>query len=578
MSDSQGAAEASSSKKSCAFSGLCFWRKNKQLDGAEKPFGLGLLILLLCIITIALIGYFTSKAALSVQMVESRLSEWSEIVKESAARKGYDASFSYGAISIEGGLFSKRAVIATPKLELSSHGKILESFGTAKVELMPENSAMAKMRVVLPAPVKVMQNAKTRRYESPVPLEMNVSVVGDGQGYDADFPMKLNVYEEGEAVGAEIPYATLETAAGGKISGYIGAGAEEYSQRITLRKTSYKTADRTLRVENVDVQAEAAKEDAARLTHYDIKLGKLYTSGMFSMLSPMDVALDVDRETPSTLVAQSAGTHKEVSYFVNSLSITSGSTVLNLTGKFDVMPEEILPLGSAEINVTSVGALLERMRAAGVLDARSLQITRDLLKKVATEWSHKDKDVLKLIVEREYGGGFFIGDTTFEELLALALKAYLLDSRSGIGEAHDADALDTDILSNGGLNVDAPAASGGEKPVNASPVIDAAPKQVDPAEEKGSSADTPAPVTPDATAEEQGGVHVPDDAAKGDDEHSDPVQGESPAAMESLEEGAASDVPAATTDSPADKKEAVAPEKESVSDSIKSMIKSVTGK
>ena len=562
MSDYQSAAEASPKKKLCMFSWLCFWRA-KDSDGAEKPFGLGLLILCACVITIALIGYFTSKAALSVQMVEGRLGEWSEMVKESAARKGYDASFTHGAISIEGGLFSKRAVIAMPKLELAAHGKLIESYATSRVELMPDNSSMAKMRVLLSAPLKVMRGNEMRRYESATPIEISVFVVGDGQGYEADFPLKLHVFDEAESAHSEIPYATLETTVGGRVSGYIGAGAEEYSQRITLKQTSYKTADRTLRVENVDVQAEAAKEDAARLTHYDVKLGKLYTSGMFSMLSPMDVALDVDRETPSTLVTQSSATHKEVSYFVNSLAITSGSTVLNLTGKFDVMPDEILPLGSAEINVSAVGALLERMRASGVLDDRSVQITKGLLEKVATEWSHKDKDVLKLIIEREYGGGFFIGEITFEELLAMALKEYLLDSRAPVSQQEN-DALDADVLSNGGLDMPA---------VEDKNAVDVQVMDPEPEVDGGDNAITP------ESSEEQGSVHVPDDAAKGD-EHSAPVQGEAPAAMESLEDGAAVSEEKPTKDAtPAAAKDgAIAPEKESVSDAIKGMIKSVTGK
>jgi hypothetical protein len=590
MSDNQETINGSADKKSSCMSRLCFWRNCSASDGVEKPFSLGLFILLVCVVTIALIGYFTSKAALSVQMVETRLAQWADVVKESAARRGYDANLKYGAISIEGGLFSKRAVISSPSLVLESNGKAIESFATARVELVPDSSAMNKVTLLLPAPVKITRGNETARYEASAPVSFVIESQGEGQSYQAAFPEKIHVFHDDQTGANAIPYATLETQLGGKIVGFIGSGAEEYSQRIELKQTSYKTADRTLRADNVYVQAEAAKEDAAHLTHYDVKLNKVSTSGIFSVLSPMDVVMDVDRSTPAVVAAKSSAAQKEVSYYVNSLSVTSGSTVFGLTGKFDVMPNEILPLGSAELSVSSVNGLLKRLRSANVLDARSEEITRGLLQKVAAEWTQGDKDTLKLIVEREYGGGFFIGDVTFEELFAMALKAYLLDTPEpeSIPLDHGHSTLDPET----GLDTDAGQSSGdavstdksseksvGTKAAHEDKKTDATHEPVAPAavkksdtktdavtpvkEDKHSAADKDAAVTPSDAQDDDASVVAPTGDAE---QHTAPTAGESPAAMESLEDGDADET---TNAKDAKAVPAAKQEKESVGDSLK---------
>lgn len=574
MSDNQETVNGSADKKSSCMSRLCFWRNCAASDGVEKPFSLGLFILLICVVTIALIGYFTSKAALSVQMVETRLAQWADVVKESAARRGYDANLKYGAISIEGGLFSKRAVISSPSLVLESNGKIIESFATAKIELTPDTSAMNKVTLSLPTPVKVMRGSETSRYEASAPVSFVIEAQGEGQSYHAAFPEKIHVFHDEQTGANAIPYATLETQIGGKIAGFIGSGAEEYSQRIELKQTSYKTAERTLRADNVYVQAEAAKEDAAHLTHYDVKLNKVSTSGMFSVLSPMDVVMDVDRSTPAVVAAKSSTAQKEVSYYVNALSVTSGSSVFGLTGKFDVMPNEILPLGSAELTISSVNGLLGRLRHANILDARSEDITRGLLQKVAAEWTQDEKDTLKLIVEREYGGGFFIGDVTFEELLAMALKAYLLDTPEpeSIPLDHQPAATGEPVPT---LDDDAGQSSGATATEAAPSVEDkTAPDAVakPTADEKETVPVVAEPSSPvDAPVESHDDTNVV--APTGEAEkHSAPAEGESPAAMESLEE--TESLPSAQPHTPAAPE--TKQEKESVSDSLKKIFSNMS--
>lgn len=550
MSDNLDTIEESAEAASPSVKKKCFWKKCSSRDGVEKPFSVGLLILFACVITIALIGYFTSKAALSVHMVETRLAEWSDIVKESAARKGYDASLTYGAVSIEGGLFSKRAVIATPKLSLSLKGKEIKYISTGKIELLPDSSAMSKIRLLMPAPIRVFSGQEVYRYEASSPVEVRVTMEGEGQAYDAAFPAKVQVFKEGSAGASDIPYATLETMQGGRVNGLVVAGAEEYSQHITLNKTSYKTADRTLTMDSFDLLAEAAKEDSAHLTNYNVQIGKLYTSGIFSVLSPLDVTIDFDRISPSVLTTaanQASNVHKEMSYYVQSLVVKSGEAVLNLSGKFDLIPDEILPLGSAEINITSANALLAQLHAKGVLDNRSEEITRSLLKKVATEWTQGEKDNLKLIVEREYGGGFFIGDTTFEELLALALKEYLLDVRPSDDKGAE-DLVGTEIQAG-----DEAAGKGEDK--HAVPV---------PSKEKaGVKTEVTEPkehVQP--VEQEKSSLHIDEEATAIE---SEPVHGESTSAMESLD----SEGVQGTVDSAASTGTTPETKEESVGDSLK---------
>lgn len=454
MSDAPSSSPVASSWKDK----LCFWRGNGKGDDSSN---VGLVVFLTAVVVIALLGYFTSRAALSVEMVNARLSAWGDVMKESAARKGYDASFTYGTVSIEGGLFSKRAVVADPKLTLSRNNKLVRSFTTSVFEIQPDTGEMEKLRLVFAAPLTMkLEDEASQRFEAVSPIEVEVTKVPNGQAYEAFVPTQVNIFKGGDGADS-IPSMTFETKLGSKVTGFIGSDSEEYTQHITLLPSTLKMADRTMRVASLDVTAEAAKEDAARMTHYEAKIGKFETTGIFSVITPLDIVADVDRETASVLADDEQEHHKDNTYFFNALSMYSGTSELKLTGKFDVAKGEILPMGSAEVSLSNVGTLIGRLKAAGTLDDRSVDVSRAILKRIASEWNTKT-DTIQFSVEREYGGGFYLGDVTFEELLATALKQYLLGVTQPEVKAEDDDSDNDatqvpaqDILSNGGLEHDA---------------------------------------------------------------------------------------------------------------------------
>ncbi len=474
VSDKKSGTQPHGAPTKAWFEKLCFWRTSSA-DGDENS-NVGLVVFLAAVVVIALLGYFTSRAALSVDMVNTRLQIWGDMMKESAARKGYDANFTHGSISIEGGLFSKRAVIADPRITLSRHNKLARSFATSVVEIQPDTAEMEKLRLVFPAPLHIKgEDGEARRFEMVTPLEVEVIKTDNGQAYEGFIPTQISIFKDKDEAGDAIPYMTFETKLGSKVKGFIGVDSEEYTQQISLAESVVKTADRTTKVASLELHAEAAKEDAARMTHYELKVARLDTTGFLSVIAPLDIEADVDRETASVLSEDNNENHKDYSYFFNALSVHSGSSVLKLMGKFDVIKDEILPMGSAEVSLSNVGVLMGRLQSAGVLDDRSTEVTRTILKRISSEWNTKT-DTIHFSLDREYGGGFYVGDVTFEELLATALKQYLLgvtqpESKSDANQGDSGDAAvdthdempDVDIISNGGLEHDA-------APASASPV------------------------------------------------------------------------------------------------------------
>lgn len=524
----------------------------------ESSSNVGLIVFLTAVVVIALLGYFTSRAALSVDMVNARLQVWADAVKESAARKGYDASFTHGAIAIEGGLFSKRAVISEPVITFSRNGQVARSFATKIVEIQPDSADMDKLRVVFSAPLTIKwDDMEARRFELATSLEVDVAKTASGQSYETFLPTQISVFKAADDGVDAIPYMTIETKLGAKLKGVVGLDNDEYSQVLSLGQTTMKTADRTTSFSAVEIKSEAAKEDAARLTHYDVTISKLQTSGVLAVFAPVDIVANVDKEMASAISEDEHDAHRDYSYFINDLSFFSGNSTLKVEGKFDVVKDEILPMGSADVTLSQVGTLIGRLKKAGILDDRSEEVTRSIFKRIASKWNTKE-DVVQFALEREYGGGFFIGDVTFEELLATALKQYLLGVTQPEIKApsDDEDMPEADIISNGGLEheaapadaANAPEATGEEKtaPQEEPKASDKPAEMSNPEAPAHENADapqeatqSPEATTPEAAPEEKGSLLerlFPSSKPEEAGEVSVDESKEAPTAMESLED------------------------------------------
>lgn len=417
------------------------------------------------IVAIAVVGFIASRAGLDKALVKQQLDQFAADLKERGRAQGRDLALTYGELDVVGSFASKHVVVhdvslAVKPLESQPHPEGKKQIDaivvtTPSAEIYPQSVDLSSLRVHLPEPINVAAmdapEKSLLKVTSNVPLITTVTqktvnnVVYNDVSYQSPTNMEFTYLREEQAKGEEEKTPTIEqvydtlnfsTAQG---SGFTSTMAADKSG-LGEMKLSYK---------EITLTPKAAPEGALKIAemtgnwsntlnanklnvlHGALKFGPVTADNAAVPYLPL--ALDVDATyegaMPKTPEAIASIQPQESSMVLKNFSLTAKDASLKATANFTASATDVLPVGTANVALTNAPFVLGEFRKYGLLNEHTEPMVDSVILLVTGQPLAQLKD-LTIPVERARGGSFKIGNTTFEELVAVFLKQ-AIQVRSG---------------------------------------------------------------------------------------------------------------------------------------------------
>lgn len=389
--------------------------KSDPLDEKEKKSAKFPALLIVLLVVLGLIGLsiFSSHYSIDKKAVGNQIADIENVLSKQFSAAGGKLSFNYDAMNIKGGLFSKHIVIDKPRFALK-HPDGSQTVITSNALIVEPTSSDGK-EIIFHAGDQITLEKNGERYAvaSSERLKFKVNNSDAGLRYSLKFPNEINV----KNLATNARYAAI-TAAKGTLNGAVGE-ASSIAFDVTDATLFFK--QRQLIASSLSVKNDYSYKAGAMLSDVTLDTKGASFPTPYNLFGALDIATKISYETAS--FSEEYGIPSEQNIEINSFTASNGEINTILDGTFQFLENELIPLGNASLKIDGVNALFTTLSRSNILDARGEKVLRNVLDKAAKEWKPEEDGVL-IEFQREYGGGFYIGDVTFEELVALALRSY----------------------------------------------------------------------------------------------------------------------------------------------------------
>ncbi len=382
----------------------------KQEKSAKFP---TLLIVLLVVLGLIGLVIFSSRYSIDKKAVGTQISGIEDVLSKQFSAAGSNLSFDYDTMDVKGGLFSKHIVIDKPRFSLKNpDGSQIVITSNA---LIAEPTSRDGKEILFHAGDDVTLEKNGERYTltSSERLKLKVTNSDEGLHYSVKLPHEINLRN----IATNLRYAAI-TSAKGSFSGAVG---EASSIVFNATDATLFLKQRQLIASSVSFKNDYSYKAGAMLSDITVDAKGSSFSAPYNLFGALDVAAKASFETAS--FSEEYGIPSEQNIVIDSLTASNGEINASLDGTFQFLENELIPLGNAAFKVDGVNALFTTLSRSNLLDERGEKMLRKVLNKAAKEWKPSEDGVV-VEFQREYGGGFYIGDVTFEELVALALRSY----------------------------------------------------------------------------------------------------------------------------------------------------------
>lgn len=401
------------------------------------------IFVVLAILAVGAIAYMASKTGLDKALVKEAVDNFAAELKASS---NDTLSFSYGDIAIEGGFRDRHAVIKNPVLQQSPEGMESEQhiyYTTDAITLHANASDLSSMKLFLSHPIKgykgsamegeaqitVIQKSPITAYVDAVKhdgipfvetrIELPDSMLVDGPESERDQPW--NQFTLGLKAGGTVllSHSTAPDAPEG-----LGKTDINLHELIITpqhdAKDEIRIAQFVSRYENV--QDEKGKSSVSMTAD----VGPITGDENALPYGPIEFALNASYEGLLSSAPEDFASNEgnEKALKIETLSLKAKDTALYATADFVSGSKDILPVGTANITLENVPFILEEMRKHKALDASKEALFAAVVSEITGTKLSDTKD-LTVDVKRVRDGAFQIGNSTFEELMALVLRSAL---------------------------------------------------------------------------------------------------------------------------------------------------------
>lgn len=395
------------------------------------------------------------------EIVKKALDEWSWHVRDAAKANGRDITFTYEDIEIEGGLLGHSVTLIKPKLVNKEYEdrEMLENlkniFGqditgkddnfdeptstyelqTEEAKVYPKSLDFKTIKVEFSHPFEVLKNSQIVTFISPkqpwsithketeddrvhylamridLPSRTSFDLRGDQVGeyeisFSGDSELHLKNVLNADAVkeGADLSYFSLNS----KNVELSGTG---FYKPVQIKSLDWKIHKKAAKDGWVDMDHQLSVQgldgDKA-ITPY----GAMAVEANFNLKSPMDFIRYLRQQR---MINQK--------YDLNIANISVTVPEVNVKAEGHLINEDggMLPTGDAQIHVTDFTKVRDLLNADKALKPEQWALLDNFMKITVGSGVNDAKDVT-LKLHRAKGEPFRIGNTTFEEALALALS------------------------------------------------------------------------------------------------------------------------------------------------------------
>jgi hypothetical protein len=462
---------------------------------------------------LALLGgiFFISRSGLDQVIVKQKLDEYIVLLKEKGKASGRAIDVTYGEVQVVGTLINKHAVInkpvmtikpLTPETITPDGDSSAVVVTTDTLEIHGESMDLSALRFSLPHPVNFAgMNAPEKsllKIESNGPLEATISQkklqdltytalshtapasidltylrVEHAEGKEDATPTVVPVYDTIHITIA--PNSTIKTNLADDDSG-LGTADISFKQITTSPKSAPEGIITVAGIEahwsnTLDAQKTPVIKNKMNIGPITAPDGVLPYAPMALNVDFGYVGASEDDSDGDVEDANKKSAAKDPTITLKNFELTTKDASLSATADFISSPTDMLPTGKARVTLKNVPFVLAELKKRKMLTPEAEIWVPELLQKVTgTPLAQlTDADVA---IEREHGGAFKIGNTTFEEVFATILKH--------------------------ALKINPPAETGDD-------VEEVAPE----------GAAVPAPTLPDASKEKTKPIAVPDNGVRG---------------------------------------------------------------
>lgn len=392
------------------------------------------------IIVIALIGYLTSHSSFTEQDVVAGIGEISQDMEGYMQANQYDGQFVYQSIQLEGGIFSRKAIIKHPSLVFNTARSGWMVSAPALI-VKPSGAGMHAFDLMLEQEEPIMFEDGDRYYELTTQHPLSISVKRDTEAKKMTYAMDVDEESQYTLVDQsnkqQQQYYVMRLGAGSVANGTLDLAEKSYYEEATLVSPVVEFSSNIIKMDTLHSVYETAVNEGANLHHYTVETDSLTMAGALEALGKLSVAFELE-DAISFQDDETFGNH---TLEIADLTVGGEDFSLKGDGKLQMKNGEGLPFGVMNLTLASPDALLQRLGRAAVIPEVSIPVVKSALLKAATPVSEGD-DTLALTLQRTPGGAFMIGNKTFEELTVSVIADILKGAKAAKAAEEAAPAVE----------------------------------------------------------------------------------------------------------------------------------------
>lgn len=395
------------------------------------------------IVLVGAIAYIASQAGLDKALVKQAVDRFAADLAASTENSPAKMTFSYEDIRLQGGLTDRHAVIVKPVVreEMRRDGDVT-LYRTDEVVLYPKSTDLRSLHVELAKPIRIFEEEGTEvadvtiTQRTPITVDVKAEEL-DGKNYitsKVEFADAYLIDGHPENAADAWNKLTLTLAPGATLTRSMIEGGQNWT---SPSRSSFKA-------ENIKLVPDASPQDAITIEAVDslfenrinannineVKLsanvGPVIAGTEVLPYGPLSAAVDLSFEGNLARSPEAFAEAKssESSLKLETFNIKAKDAAIFATADFVSGAGDVLPVGTANITVENLPFVLAELRERGVLADGNEALLTSVLERVTGQNVAASKDI-SIDIKRVRDGSFQIGDTTFEEIMALLLKGAL---------------------------------------------------------------------------------------------------------------------------------------------------------
>lgn len=411
---------------------------------------------ILGIITVLAAGFFVSRAGLDKALVKQHVDAVIASIKEQGRDQGRDIDIRYKEITIAGGFLDKHVVLLEPSISIKPlEREPLGPDGKRKMDSLvitteyllidPKAVDLSSVTYSLPKPINFApEDAPEKsllKIEPSTPIAATMTKKKQGETsfteIKSTLPQTIDItyLREQKAEGVEDATPTI-TPVYSSLGVQVAPDSTIYSHmadddsgfgsivlaigNVTL--TPKETPEGIISIAGVKLRwSNEITPEQRRMLAAKADIGPITAAQEILPYAPVALALDLEVDAPSAKENASAEAQKDASLKLKTFSITTKEAALTGEADFTSTAGDMLPTGTAKLQLTNFQYVLNELRKNGVFKATQEQTFLPMIEKISGKPVAEIQE-FSVPISRQKGGAFMIGNASFEELFALLLQ------------------------------------------------------------------------------------------------------------------------------------------------------------